>query len=57
MRALADHRDDWVMKKEIYHKEIAPNYQIEFVIEDKASVVKMWRELNLVCLQCDWGDF
>ena len=27
------------------------------VFEDRASVVKMWRDLGITCLQVDEGDF
>lgn len=57
MRPLKDRRDDFEVKKEIYQKIISKKYKVSFVVEDRASVVKMWRELGLVCLQCDVGDF
>lgn len=57
MRDSRDHRDDTVVKKELYENEIKPFYDILFVIDDRAKVVKMWRDAGLVCLQCDWGDF
>tara|TARA_R110000868_G_scaffold132381_15_gene343379 strand:- start:1951 stop:2394 length:444 start_codon:yes stop_codon:yes gene_type:complete len=58
MRAAVDFRPDDEVKKEIYLKEIKDHWQVVFVVDDRLSVVKMWREqLNLVCLQCDWGDF
>jgi FMN phosphatase YigB (HAD superfamily) len=57
MRPSKDRREDFEVKKEIYLNEIKDDYQVVFVVEDRASVVKMWREVGLVCLQCDWGDF
>ncbi|MBK26744.1 MAG: hypothetical protein CME70_22275 [Halobacteriovorax sp.] len=57
MRPLKDRREDFEVKKEIYEKQIKSKYQVVFVVEDRASVVKMWRSIGLVCLQCDWGDF
>lgn len=58
MRAAVDFRSDAEVKKEIYEQEIKGQWEVVFVVDDRASVVKMWREeLNLVCLQCDWGDF
>lgn len=57
MRARADRREDEIVKKEIYQKEISAHHNVLFVIEDRKKVVKMWRELGLICLQCDWGDF
>ena len=54
MREAGDNRDDTIIKTEI----IQPfKNQIEMVFEDRASVVKMWRDLGITCLQVDWGDF
>jgi 3-deoxy-D-manno-octulosonate 8-phosphate phosphatase KdsC-like HAD superfamily phosphatase len=57
MRGVDDDRSDSDIKKEIYLKQIAPLYDTLFVVEDRLSVVKMWRDINVTCLQCDWGDF
>lgn len=57
MRGAKDHRDDTVVKREIYEEKIRPSYDVLFVIDDRAKVVRMWRDIGLVCLQCDWGDF
>ena len=57
MRPLKDRREDFEVKKEIYEDQIKDDYKVVFVVEDRASVVKMWRSIGLVCLQCDWGDF
>ena len=57
MRRDKDYRDDTVVKREIYEEKIKAFYDVLFVIDDRAKVVKMWREAGLVCLQCDWGDF
>lgn len=57
MRKDKDYRDDTVVKREIYEAEIKPHYDVLFVIDDRAKVVKMWRDQGLVCLHCDWGEF
>lgn len=57
MRKKRDHRDDTIVKREIFEEEIKPFYDVLFVIDDRAKVVRMWRDLGLVCLQCDWGEF
>ncbi len=57
MRADGDYRADTIVKREIYERDIEPFYEIMFVIDDRASVVEMWRELGLTCLQCAKGDF
>tara|TARA_R100000656_G_scaffold117522_2_gene90918 strand:+ start:12706 stop:13146 length:441 start_codon:yes stop_codon:yes gene_type:complete len=56
MRKAGDRRSDSDVKREIFRK----NYKkkdIWFVLEDRVKVVKMWRELELTCLQVSEGDF
>lgn len=57
MRGVDDDRSDSAIKSEIYKSQIEPHYKTLFVIEDRKSVVEMWRDINVTCLQCDWGDF
>ncbi|MCP4914848.1 MAG: hypothetical protein GY909_17145 [Oligoflexia bacterium] len=57
MRAESDRREDSEVKKDIYLNQIAPTHKTLFVLEDRLSVVKMWRSIGVTCLQCDWGDF
>ncbi len=56
-RKKNDYRDDRIVKREIFEQYIQPVYKTLFVIEDRDKVVRMWRELGLTCLQCDFGDF
>ena len=44
-------------KKLIYEREIKDKYYVDFVLDDSSKVVKMWRELGLVCLQPNEGKF
>lgn len=57
MRKLNDYREDNDVKEEIYKNNIKGKTQVLFVVDDRKSVVERWRKLDLVCLQCDWGDF
>lgn len=57
MRPHADHRPDTTLKREIYQQHIEDKYEIFFVLEDRTSVVNMWRSLGLRCLQVAPGDF
>ena len=57
MRKHNDNRPDEVIKKEIYDKHIKDEYDVEFVLDDRNKVVKMWRGLGLKCLQVAEGDF
>jgi FMN phosphatase YigB (HAD superfamily) len=57
MRPQNDFREDNDIKEELYEKYIKNNFDVLFVVDDRLSVVKRWREMGLVCLQCAWGDF
>lgn len=58
MRAEGDRRDDWVIKEELYKTRIAPQYgPAHGVFEDRSRVVKMWRDLGLVCYQVCEGNY
>lgn len=57
MRKHDDHRDDRIVKKEIYDEFIKPRYNVRFVLDDRDRVVKMWREQGLKVLQVAEGDF
>ena len=48
---------DTELKEGIYKKEVEPKYDVLFTLEDRQSVVDMWRSLGLICLQCAPGDF
>lgn len=56
-RGKDDFRKDDIVKEEIFRSHIEKTYNILFVIDDRLSVVRMWRKLGHVCLQCDFGDF
>jgi AAA domain-containing protein len=59
MRPDGDYRKDYIIKKEILaqiHKDF-DNLDIQFVVDDRSSVVRMWREEGLICLQCaEWEE-
>lgn len=57
MRQEGDYRPDQEIKKEIYKTKIEPFYEVLFVVDDRAKVVKMWRELGLVTLACAEGNY
>ncbi len=56
-RKNKDNRKDAIIKEEIYFDKIKNKYEILFVVDDRKQVTEMWRKNNLICLQCDWGDF
>ena len=57
LRKKHDYRPDDVLKKEIYEKQIEPYYDVKLVLEDRDKVVKMWRDLGLLCCQVYYGKF
>lgn len=57
MRESGDRRPDHVVKLEILKNQILPRHEIWFVLDDRSSVVKMWREAGLTCLQVAEGDY
>lgn len=56
-RDADDFRKDDIVKREIYEKYIHNKYKVLFVVDDRVSVVKMWRSIGLTCLQSDEGNF
>lgn len=58
MRKSGDMRPDTVIKKEIYLNHIADKYNVLAVIDDRPSVVRMWRrELGLFVFQVNDVEF
>ena len=55
MRPDGDHRPDHIVKKELM--ATLPRKQIAFVIDDRASVCRMWRDVGLRVFQVAEGDF
>ena len=54
MRHRGDKRHDYLIKP-----ELIANFkdEIEMIFEDRSSVVKMWRDLGITCLQVNHGNF
>lgn len=57
MRKTGDKRKDSIVKRELFDEFIRDKYQVDYVIDDRDSVVEMWRSLGLTCLQVNEGDF
>ena len=57
MRKNGDFRSDHIIKQEIFRETIQPMFDTIAAFEDRKSVVDMWREAGLVCLQVAEGDF
>ncbi len=57
MRADTDQRDDAQVKQDILHKLQAQGKEILFTVDDRQSVVDMWRANGITCLQCKKGNY
>ncbi|UWR58058.1 hypothetical protein K4F89_06325 [Phaeobacter inhibens] len=57
MRPQGDFRSDVEVKQEILDGLLSEGKTISFVVDDRDSVVAMWRRNNITCLQCAEGDF
>lgn len=57
MRAVGDHRDDCIIKGEIYNKYIKGKYNVLGVFDDRNRVVDFWRGEGLTVFQVDYGNF
>lgn len=57
MRAAGDTRPDSVVKLELFNANIRYQYKVRLVLDDRDSVVAMWRSLGLTCMQVAPGAF
>ncbi|MBL4618367.1 MAG: hypothetical protein JKY46_11795 [Robiginitomaculum sp.] len=52
LRSKNDNRADHIVKEEILNTLLAEGKEIAFVVDDRQSVVDMWRRNGLTCFQC-----
>lgn len=60
MRADGDDRPDNVIKAELFDNHVRDNFDVQFVIDDRAQVVRMWKQMGLKVLNVagiDDGEF
>lgn len=57
MRAVGDTRKDWVVKAELFDRHVRLKYDVRLVLDDRSSVVAMWRRAGLTVLQVAEGNF
>jgi predicted kinase len=57
MRETGDHRNDSIVKREMFMRDVAPRWNVRGSLDDRDRVVAMWRELGLTCAQVASGDF
>jgi hypothetical protein len=57
MRPNDDYDPDHILKSRILDALIDEGYDPKMVFDDRAAVVKMWRDRGLTCLQVAEGNF
>ena len=57
MRPDGDFQADVGWKRVAYENIIAPQYDVMLCVDDRNSVVELWRSLGLECWQVARGDF
>ena len=57
MRGDKDSRPDSEVKQDILKQLKDEGKEILFVVDDRQSVVDMWRTSGITCLQCKKGDY
>lgn len=57
MRASGDTRSDVEVKRDLFNAHIRNRYNVLFALDDRDSVVKLWREIGVPCFQVNYGDF
>lgn len=57
MRKDNDHRHDTEVKPELLKEAGITSENVLFILEDRNSMVKKWRDLGFICLQVAEGDF
>jgi predicted kinase len=49
MRAEGDSRKDWIVKGEIFFRDVATKYNVMMVVDDRPQVVRLWSLIGLPC--------
>lgn len=57
MRPSGDMRKDSIVKRELFDTHVRGKFNVDFVLDDRSSVVSTWRSMGLTCLQVAEGDF
>lgn len=57
IRAIQDQRPDWIVKEEIFWRDIAPYWDVRLAIDDRDQVVNHYRAMNLKVYQVAPGNF
>lgn len=57
MRTQNDNRPDTLVKYDLFNEIVRDQYQVRLVLDDRNSVVRLWRGLGLNCWQVAEGNF
>jgi hypothetical protein len=57
MRPEKNNEKDSIVKERLYREHVEGRYDVAFVLDDRMSVVKMWRSIGLPVFQVAEGDF
>lgn len=57
MRKTGDHRQDAIIKYEIFNEHIRHNYNVVACWDDRRQVTQRWRDIGLLVNQVEFGDF
>ena len=56
MRGEKDFRHGYIVKEELYRQFIEPEYNVIAAYDDSDKIVKMWRDLGILCNQVYYGE-
>lgn len=48
---------DVEVKYRIFNEQFRDKFNIQFAVDDRDQVVRLWRDLGVKCFQADYGDF
>lgn len=57
MRKTGDTRKDTIVKREIFDTHLRDRFNVRFVVDDRQSVIQMWRAAGLKCFEAQPGHF
>jgi len=57
MRPEGNNEKDTIIKRRMFEQHIHGKYYVNLILDDRNSVVQMWRDMGLTCLQVADGDF
>lgn len=55
MRMDKDNRKDVIVKEEMYNEWVKPYYEVDFVIDDRLQVCRLWYSLGLFVFNVNQG--